>query len=60
MADQAIDLWWTDKTRRPNKNSRKNTKSIVKVIVVKSLFWMIQRTVLYLLVKVKIMMTMTC
>ena len=25
-ADQAINLWWTDKTRRPNQNPRKKSK----------------------------------
>ena len=33
VADQAIDLWWTNKTRRPNWNPRKKTKSIVKIIL---------------------------
>jgi len=23
VADQAIDLWWTDKTRKPHQNPRK-------------------------------------
>jgi len=26
VADQAIDLWWSDKTRRPNQNPRKKYK----------------------------------